>query len=132
MTARSLKITYFFLWIYSGEVLCEIENLDLMPQGTYISVGAKNTIVCELGLLCLAVLWYESKGTEAVIVVLIPTNSLILNVVSNEKEGGRKRYQSMHNIIGPWRWTSILRLIGKFYSKKHISVSALVHVIPIH
>jgi len=46
-----------------------------------------------------------------------------------KKKRGRKQYQLMHNSIRLWRWTSILGLIGQFYFKKHISVSALEHVI---
>ena len=41
--ATNLKITYFFLWMWGGELLCEIENLDPMPHSIF-RLEPKNTI----------------------------------------------------------------------------------------
>jgi len=62
-SATSIQITYFFLWMWGEEVLCEIENLDPMPQSMFL-LEPRIRWPFELGLLCLAVLCQTALNGE--------------------------------------------------------------------
>jgi len=44
-----------------GEILCETENLDLMPQKIFLLEPIRR-LSSEQGLLCLSVLWVSGSG----------------------------------------------------------------------